>query len=42
MDEIIKELSDTSKWLQDYEKDSKWYREYLDKVCTDLKEASKL
>lgn len=38
MDEIIEELANTNKWLDDDYKNSNYYREYLDKVNKDLKE----
>jgi hypothetical protein len=37
-DEIIYELSETHKWLDDNYKNSNYYREYIDKVAEDLKE----
>lgn len=41
MDEIIDELVNTNKWLNDDYKNSNYYREYLDKICNDLKSATK-
>lgn len=37
MEEIIKELSNTVKYIPKQERNSKWYKEYLDKINTDLK-----
>ena len=37
MKEIIKELTDTNKWLDSDYKNSNYYREYLDKVNEDMK-----
>lgn len=37
MEEIVRELQNTVKWLTDSDKQSKWYMEYLDKVNEDLK-----
>lgn len=37
MEEIDKELLNTIKFIPVWERESKWYREYLDKVHTDLK-----
>jgi hypothetical protein len=37
MTEIIQELLNTNKWLDKDYKNSKYYREYLDKVNNDLK-----
>ena len=37
MKEIIKELTDTNKWLGSDYKNSNYYREYLDKVNEDMK-----
>jgi len=36
-DEIVNELSETNKWLDSTYKNSKYYRDYIDKVCSDLK-----
>ena len=38
MEEIIKELAYTNKWLDSDYKNSNYYREYLDKVNDALKE----
>lgn len=37
MCEIIKELEFNDRYLDDNYKNSNYYREYLDKVCEDLK-----
>ena len=37
MGEIIEELSNTNKWLGSDYKNSRYYREYLDKLNEDLK-----
>jgi hypothetical protein len=43
MEEIIKELENSNKFLDNNFKNSNYYREYLDKLCEDLKfETTKL
>jgi hypothetical protein len=37
MEEIAKELLNTIKHIPLQERQSKWYKEYLDKTLTDLK-----
>lgn len=37
MEDIAIELLETIKWIPKEEKNSRWYREYLDKVNEDLK-----
>lgn len=38
MEEIIKELSESVKWIPEVERRSKWYASYLDRINVDLKE----
>lgn len=37
MKEIVEELLKTVKYIPLHERNSRWYREYLDKVNNDLK-----
>jgi hypothetical protein len=37
MEEIAIELLDTIRWIPKWERNSKWYIEYLDKINFDLK-----
>lgn len=37
MEDIVIELLDTVRWIPEVEKNSKWYKEYLDKINFDLK-----
>jgi Holliday junction resolvase-like predicted endonuclease len=41
MEEIAKELLNTIKFIPIQERQSKWYKEYLDKVNKDLKDKLK-
>ena len=37
INEILKELINTNKWLDGEYKDSKYYKEYLDKIINELR-----
>lgn len=37
MEEIVKELLETIKWIPIAERQGRWYEEYLDRVNKDLK-----
>jgi hypothetical protein len=41
MKEIIAELIHSDRWLDNDYKNSNYYREYIDKLCKDLKEKTK-
>lgn len=37
MDELVEELNNNNKWLDDEYKNSNYYKEYITKLCQDLK-----
>lgn len=37
MEELAEELLETTIWLPEYDRQTNWYREYLDKLNQELK-----
>lgn len=42
INKLTKELEFNARWIPDNEKNSVWFREYIDKVCEQLKSLTKL